>query len=130
MDIDDALVRAAWRRRRTVWSLQRPSEKISLESHDDAKRHSAETTIGRADYFPISCEHEFGYLPVPPSETRGRRTFPHNVSFRTADWTCTEILEDAEHYNVVIAYGIITFHPNLPDLIILLLVSQYLNGYT
>jgi len=28
------------------------------------------------------------------------------VSFRTADWTRTEIPEDAEHYNVVIAFSI------------------------
>ena len=124
MDIDDTLVRAAWRRRRTVWSLQGPSVKISYD--DDARvsnpqfrkrdrQHSAEKTTGQPDYFPISCEHGLGSLPVPPSETRGRHTFPHNVSFRTADWTSTEIPEDAEHYNVVIAYGTITFHSGSPE---------------
>jgi 7SK snRNA methylphosphate capping enzyme len=126
VDIDDTLVRAAWRRRRAVWSLQGPSEKIFIDSHDckagvsnprkRRKRPSAELTnetvsrSGQPDYFPISCEHEFGSLPVPPSKTRGRHAFPHNVSFRTADWTSTEITEDAERYNVVIAYETTTFH--------------------
>ncbi|KAG6907812.1 hypothetical protein DXG01_007294 [Tephrocybe rancida] len=54
----------------------------------------------------MSCEHEFGSLPVPPSETRGRHVFPHNVSFRTADWTSTHISEDADGYSVVIAFSI------------------------
>lgn len=115
VDIDDSLVRAAWRRRRTIWSLQGPSQTHSYESKEGEansqkrKRPLNESTEilsrnARPDYFPISCEHEFGSLPVPPSKTRGKHTFPHNVSFRTADWTTTEIPEDAERYNVVIAY--------------------------
>jgi 7SK snRNA methylphosphate capping enzyme len=55
-------------------------------------------------YFPASCEHEFGSLPIPPFSNRGKTTFPHNISFRTADWTTTPIPEDAEGYDVVIAY--------------------------
>lgn len=122
VDIDDTLVRAAWRRRRAVWSLQGPSdEKLSINSYDGQtevsspqkrKRHSLESTTGTAsrtgqpNYFPISCEHEFGSLPVPPSKTRGQHVFPHNILYRTADWTCTEIPEDAERYDVVIAFSI------------------------
>jgi Bicoid-interacting protein 3 (Bin3) len=132
VDIDDSLVRAAWRRRRAVWSLQSPSDKISINSAgvstrnlEKRKRHSTESTagsasrIGQPDYFPISCEHEFGSLPVPASKTRGRHMFPHNVSFRTADWTCTEIPEDAERYNVVIACQTVTLYPGLLRLTVL-----------
>ncbi|KAG6877987.1 hypothetical protein C0993_001192 [Termitomyces sp. T159_Od127] len=53
-----------------------------------------------------SCEHEIGSLPIPPSETRGRHVFPHNVSFRTADWVATRIPEDMDGYDVVIAFSI------------------------
>jgi len=57
-------------------------------------------------YFPASCEHEFGSLPIPPFSNRGKTTFPHNISFRTADWTTTPIPEDAEAYDVVIAFSL------------------------
>lgn len=56
------------------------------------------------NYFPASCEHEFGSLPIPPSSNRGKDVFPHNICFRTADWTETSIPEDAEGYDVVIGY--------------------------
>ncbi|KAF9459736.1 Bin3-domain-containing protein [Collybia nuda] len=118
VDIDDTLVRAAWRRRRTVWSLQAPSEpKVeglgSEEGVISKKRKresqaflSEKSKLSLPDYFPMSCEHEFGSLPVPPSQNRGKQVFPHNISFRTADWTSTEIPEDAERYTVVIAFSI------------------------
>ena len=101
VDIDDTLVRAAWRRRRAVWSLQSSSENIPDDKAGALKRQL--TQAGQPDYFPISCEHEFGSLPVPPSKNRGKHAFPHNVSFRTADWVLTGIPDDAEHYSVVIA---------------------------
>lgn len=106
VDIDDTLIRGAWRRRRTVWSLQEPDQTMTAISTTSKKRRR-ESTEGshpnQADYFPMSCEHEFGSLPIPPSEHRGKHAFPHNLSFRTADWTLTEIPEDAGHYNVVVA---------------------------
>ncbi|EDR09258.1 uncharacterized protein LACBIDRAFT_248725 [Laccaria bicolor S238N-H82] len=93
VDIDDTLVQAAWRRRRTVWSLQGPSPATT-------------STTRRRNYFPLSCEHEFGSLPIPPSTIRGKHAFPHNVSFRTANWIRDEIPEDAEGYDVVVAFSV------------------------
>jgi len=58
----------------------------------------------RTNYFPASCEYEFGSLPIPPSEHRGKETFPHNLTFRTADWVKTTIPEDKDGYDVVVAY--------------------------
>lgn len=55
------------------------------------------------DYFPASFEHSLGPLPIPPSQYRGKHVFPHNLSFRTADWVKDEIPEDSEGYDVVIA---------------------------
>ena len=120
VDIDDTLVQAAWRRRRTVWSLQGPSLATTSASNnvDDGlqptpkKRKLEEAPVsvvgassrGR-NYFPLSCEHEFGSLPIPPSTIRGKHAFPHNLSFRTANWIRDEIPEDAEGYDVVVAYA-------------------------
>ncbi|KAG6833039.1 hypothetical protein H0H87_012050 [Tephrocybe sp. NHM501043] len=114
VDIDDTLIRAAWRRRRTVWSLQEPGAEettpTNVTSTSSKRRRSPTPETAsphpQPDYFPTSCEHEFGSLPIPPSEIRGRHIFPHNVSFRTADWTSTHIPEDAEGYTVVIAFSI------------------------
>lgn len=116
VDIDDTLIRAAWRKRRTVWSLQEPEDgdanttsmKASSANSNKRKRESSSASHlhshPQPDYFPMSCEHEIGSLPIPPSEVRGRHVFPHNVSFRTADWVSTRIPEDTEGYDVVIAY--------------------------
>lgn len=133
VDIDDALVQAAWRRRRAVWSLQTPSRPLSADgtttrtnlkdaSNPSSKKRKRqeleETEIQKRGpnssprsrlpltYFPASCEHEFGSLPIPPSSNRGKTTFPHNISFRTADWTITAVPEDAEGYDVVIAFSV------------------------
>lgn len=53
------------------------------------------------DYFPSSCEHMFGPLPVPPRKDATK--FPHNVVFHAADWVNSTIPEDAEGYDVVVA---------------------------
>ncbi|RDB27570.1 putative RNA methyltransferase C2A9.10 [Hypsizygus marmoreus] len=111
VDIDDTLVRGAWRRRRAVWALQEPDEHVANSSptSEGNKRKRDAPDIHRTnqpDYFPMSCEHEFGSLPIPPSQNRGKHVFPHNVSFRTADWTVAGIPEDSERYNVVIAFSI------------------------
>jgi len=111
VDIDDALIRAAWRRRRTVWSLQAPDDHelflgVTETPAGSKKRKRDAESLARPDYFPASCEHSFGPLPIPPSQNRGKHAFPHNVLFRAADWTAARIPEDADCYDVVIAFSI------------------------
>lgn len=123
VDIDDTLVRAAWKHRRSVWSQQGPD----ADSHEAPLSSSGETAHGgrkrrrlsqsedeadltivpqRApDYFPASCEHMFGALPIPAAapHEKAADAFPHNVAFRAADWVNSEVPDDAEGYDVVIA---------------------------
>ncbi|TFK70807.1 Bin3-domain-containing protein [Pluteus cervinus] len=147
VDIDDALITTAWRRRRAVWSLQGPTsaapkasdensdqdrvlervgrEKCSGEAKEERPQKKRKTEDGRAqgtappliapsrglplpipNYFPASCEHEFGSLPVPPFQTRSKNIFPHNVVFRTVDWAKEDVLEDAEGYDVVLGFSV------------------------
>lgn len=114
VDIDDTLVRSAWKRRRIVWSLQEPAEDenppttLALES-DGKKRKRRSDSDGpvlhtQGDYFPSSCEHMFGSLPIPPSSAPEHGKFPHNVTFRTANWVDNEIPEDADLYDIVLAW--------------------------
>lgn len=127
VDIDDALVRMAWRRRRTLWSHQAPpslSEAVSQSScpTENASRlnlkrkrtpqHRSPPAPPEADYFPASCQHMFGPLPIPPSGTEmsvapdsgvSENAFPHNVSFRRADWVNERIPEDEAGYDVILA---------------------------
>jgi len=111
VDIDEALIRGAWRRRRTIWSLQAP-DNVAISGQDlDAeerpkKRLREEPGCILPNYFPASFEHTFGPLPIPPSQHRGIHAFPHNVSFRAADWVNNEILEDKDGYDVIIAFSI------------------------
>ncbi|KAF9493206.1 Bin3-domain-containing protein [Pleurotus eryngii] len=92
VDIDDTLTRLAWKRKRTVWSTQEPTAAV------DEKL--------RPGYFPASFEHSFGPLPIPSARPADKHLFPHNVSFRTADWTNTAIAQDAAGYDVVIAFSL------------------------
>lgn len=101
VDIDDSLIRAAWKRRRSVWSQQRPS------NHDDGSKPSAGNVLKTeppvkkrrletepiheedneppvAHYFPAAFEHMFGSLPIPPAEEGDPSSFPSNVRFRTS----------------------------------------------
>ena len=55
------------------------------------------------DYFPASCEHSYGPLPIPSSRTRAA-PFPHNVTFRTVDWMAEQETSDEFRYDVVLAY--------------------------
>ncbi|TFK49397.1 Bin3-domain-containing protein [Heliocybe sulcata] len=107
VDIDEALVRLAWKRRRTIWSLQAPPD----ESSDSRKRKRGAEEVSRAvntrhNYFPVSCEHMFGPLPIPAFQASESHKFPHNVSFRAADWVEQSIPEDAEGYDAIVAFSI------------------------
>ncbi|KAF8467139.1 Bin3-domain-containing protein [Russula ochroleuca] len=127
VDIDDALVRMAWRRRRTLWSHQGPTSDRSdlppspgagTSSRRKRKRASHPTTppppsSGAADYFPASCQHMFGPLPIPPADTApaldsgvSENQFPHNISFRRADWVNERIPEDEAGYDVIVAFSV------------------------
>ncbi|EAU81431.2 hypothetical protein CC1G_05261 [Coprinopsis cinerea okayama7 len=173
VDIDDSLVQGAWRRRRTLWSLQEPSgfgveagsgrvelggergegeteanggvegqnggkvKKRKRTDDDDDPEDEARGESRRPlpNYFPLSCEHEFGSLPVPPREVYLQRglapdskggsseragadgesddsnekhslPFPYNITFRTANWVEEEIGEDKEGYDVVLALSL------------------------
>ncbi|KAG1790661.1 Bicoid-interacting protein 3-domain-containing protein [Suillus plorans] len=109
VDIDDTLIRAAWKRRRTVWSLQSPEcGHLREESCPPPKRQrvlgDAPTTDHSAhNYFPASCEHSYGSLPIP---NRGCGAFPHNVTFRTVDWVKDEIPDDPNQYDIVLGFSI------------------------
>ena len=87
-----------------VKSSSRKRKRHDLEEEESGPSSSPGNRLPPRTYFPASCEHEFGPLPIPPFSNRGKTTFPHNISFRTADWTTTPVPEDAEGYNVVIAY--------------------------
>lgn len=105
VDIDDTLVRAAWKRRRTLWSLQSPRAQGS-DSQDGpptAKRIrlDIEADEDLPDYFPMSCEQNHGPLPIPNDVADA---FPHNVTFRTTDWVTEDVATDEPTYDVVIAY--------------------------
>lgn len=123
VDIDDTLISAAWRRRRAVWSKQSPTTPTTAKETEDRPNDASLPNKRRKllsddqqealdvsankitrNYFPASCEHEFGSLPIPPSSNRGKNVFPHNICFRTADWTKTSIPEDADGYDVVVGY--------------------------
>jgi 7SK snRNA methylphosphate capping enzyme len=49
----------------------------------------------------------FGPLPIPPTDIPDlgipENEFPHNVSFRRADWVNERIPEDDAGYDVIIA---------------------------
>ena len=117
VDIDETLVRMAWKRRRVVWSLQAPVDSprsnpatpstvlpTSNKRPREALPASQSTDPPDPNYFPASCQLMFGQLPILPSDISGDTgTFPHNISFRCADWVHEVIPEDAEGYDVVLA---------------------------
>ena len=117
VDIDDALVRMAWRRRRTLWCHQAPQSNTSSPSVNGTttsrrkrkQRESHQTPLPpeAAAYFPASCQHMLGPLPIPSTDTSildsgiSDDEFPHNVSFRRADWVNECIPEDEAGYDVI-----------------------------
>lgn len=98
VDIDEALISAAWKRRRNIWSLQRP----------DTSKDDADTQMGVQDegpaatYFPASCLHTHGPLPLPTRTDATHAQFPHNVVFRAQDWMDAAV----ERYDVILALSI------------------------
>jgi 7SK snRNA methylphosphate capping enzyme len=49
----------------------------------------------------------FGPLPIPPTDildlSVSENTFPHNITFRRADWVNERIPEDDGSYDVIVA---------------------------
>ena len=106
VDIDGSLIDAAWKRRRVVWSTQGPD----LSRAHSAKRKRApgsDSSTGSdpiPGYFPESLALTFGHLPIPPVAQGKQDRFPHNLTFRTADWHNQRIPEDDAGYDIVIAF--------------------------
>ena len=116
LDIDDSLVRLAWKRRRTVWSQFRPPTTTSNSIDAAAERPGSgferptkrpklalEHPVPELDQYPAAFEHMFGPLPIPPATPETEHTFPHNVSFRTANWPKNGVVEDKDGYDAVLA---------------------------
>lgn len=104
VDIDDTLIRAAWKRRRSLWSQQ----SLGLRLHDPSvvtPKRVKQYHDDDHDYFPASCEHSYGPLPIP-SNRRGVAVFPHNVTFRTMDWMTEQDASDESRYDIVLALSI------------------------
>ncbi|EIN08979.1 Bin3-domain-containing protein [Punctularia strigosozonata HHB-11173 SS5] len=103
VDVDSALIERAWHRRRTCFSRQRTSvtTKCTPEQEETLRIRRIDAT-----YFPASCEHMFGPLPTPRSTASTAHEFPHNISFRVADWTRERIPEDGDGYDVVVAFSV------------------------
>ncbi|KAI0368060.1 Bin3-domain-containing protein [Pilatotrama ljubarskyi] len=119
VDIDDTLVRAAWKHRRSIWSQQSPPDMRPVQDNDPLKGSRKRRRVspppeehaegqGVPDYFPASCEHMFGPLPIPAASSQAGAldAFPHNVVFRTADWVNNEIPEDTEGYHIILAFSV------------------------
>jgi len=64
------------------------------------------------NYFPASCEHTYGPLPIPDRECPA---FPHNVMFRTADWVKDKIPEDDLQYDIILGYVSQQFSRDFPE---------------
>ncbi|KAF7980246.1 hypothetical protein HWV62_38975 [Athelia sp. TMB] len=105
VDIDEVLIRGAWRRRRVAWSLQAPEDIPTVSEGRPSKRARLESSAV-PNYFPASFEHTYGPVSIPPYENTRKHIFPHNVSFRTADWVHEDVPEDQSGYDVVIAFSI------------------------
>ena len=108
VDIDPELIRGAWRKRRTVWSMQEPTVPAELPFQHGKKRKrqddGGEAMSPKPDYFPMAMEHMFGSLPIPSSTSATQGIFPHNIIFRSEDWVQNGLPEDTVGYDVVLAY--------------------------
>ncbi|KAG9015467.1 hypothetical protein FRB94_000072 [Tulasnella sp. JGI-2019a] len=127
VDIDETLIRNAWKRRKIVWSLQ--NSELTSKSRDDRHPHVKRRELGRhedgivpeaidhsadslmslreAHYFPASLSFSFGTLPLSTVGAEDPVAFPHNVTFRTANWVASSgIPEDSGGYDVILALSI------------------------
>lgn len=119
VDIDEILIRAAWRRRRSLWSQQLPERDVIERRADDnsspvSKRAKLDGDADRHsyDHFPVSCEHSHEPLPIP-TNTSPEGRFPTNVIFRTTDWLAEPV---TERYDIVTALSITKWiHLNCGD---------------
>lgn len=110
VDIDDTLIRSAWKRRRTVWSQQPVFQADDSQLLDEktrpvkrAKGLEVNDDDDQVVSFPAAFEHMFGPLPIPPAESGNATNFPHNVTFRATDWVNDGAIEDHSGYDVILA---------------------------
>lgn len=119
VDIDETLIRGAWRRRRSLWSQQSPERDVIERKADDnsspvSKRAKldGDTDSHSYDHFPVSCEHSHEPLPIP-TNTSPEGRFPTSVIFRTTDWLAEPV---SEEYDIVTALSITKWiHLNCGD---------------
>ena len=113
IDIDSNLVAAAWKRRKHVWSLSAPPTESPIPVHQKRKRkrgseQALQPSTDVSSHFPISMQHIYGPLTVPPiantSTTEelaaSQARFPYNVAFRTGDWLSETRMEQ---FDVILA---------------------------
>jgi len=124
VDIDPVLIRAAWKRRRAVWSQQKPpltpsssddnnnqkqkKVKKRKRSNLDLLEHESISPSPSLHYFPLSMQHLFGTLPIPPHGSPislEPTSFPHNVSFIRADWL-SDPIDSSQQYDIVLALSV------------------------
>ncbi|KAH7098612.1 Bin3-domain-containing protein [Auriculariales sp. MPI-PUGE-AT-0066] len=92
VDIDPDPVALAWKRRRYLWSLQKPAHLDITGSFPP--RHALRTT---SITFPAALQHLPGPLPLPrPNFDAVSTSFPHNVSFVTSDWAANDCHLDSK----------------------------------
>ena len=106
VDIDGSLINAAWKRRRVVWSAQGP-DTSSVQSTKRKRAPGPDPPNGSVpipEYFPESLAVTFGHLPIPPSTRETQEKFPHNLTFRTANWPNQRIPEDDVGYDIALAF--------------------------
>lgn len=103
---------------------KRYKKRKRTESQAEVLNEAADSSAIDPDsvtYFPLSMEHMFGPMPIPPPKTvgiQGQALFPHNITFYTADWTTNSTStavgdqegtiggiekEDKEGYDIVLA---------------------------
>jgi 7SK snRNA methylphosphate capping enzyme len=119
VDIDSALVAAAWKRRKYLWSLSGPCGSATSATSSRKRKRKPQDSHKQADpteshpvpprytlpHFPTSMPHLYGTLslPIPPDNPEamfGPKSFPHNLGFRTCDWLVETRLEE---FDVIVA---------------------------
>ena len=113
VDIDKHLIRLAWKRRRTSWSLQTASpsygDSVSPSLFQPQAHQATDTSKKRkrrpssppatqsqprttselenhphSDYFPAAFEYMFGPIAFPPTLVTSQ--WPNNIAFYSTDW--------------------------------------------